>query len=420
MRKINTFNWSQGFENIFKKGGFNIVLGNPPYLSTKRGFAESPKVNKYLKDNYKTAVGQFDAYMLFIEKALKLSNENGQWAFIIPKPILTNQNMEAVRKIILKIGTVTNIADFGSPFRDANVEAVVICHSKEKINSLTQIDIWEMNTIDKEHKFSELKRTFQINQEIFLTSPFFSFVINTNDKIQNMLSKIEKDTIKFKDLTNIFMRGVECGKKDESIRNKKGTSKEIRKLLRGEDISKYSTSFNNQFIKVNSQEKSKFKDTLVYETDKKIIIRRVGADLQATIDTEKYWNLNTVYNIHLKNGISYEYVLGLFNSKLFQFWFRNKFVFEDKLFPYARVSQLEQLPFKMLDVSDKIQKQQFDDFVVLVQNMLEAHKRLNEVKTLSEQNIYKNMIKSLDFDINIFVFSLYNLTPEEIEIIDGK
>jgi len=72
------FVWEEEFGDIMKKGGFDVVVGNPPYLNTKRGFANAPSVKAFFKNNYLTATGQFDSYSLFIEKALKINNEKGR------------------------------------------------------------------------------------------------------------------------------------------------------------------------------------------------------------------------------------------------------------------------------------------------------------------------------------------------------
>ncbi len=407
IKKINAFDWEKGFPEIFEKGGFDVVIGNPPYLSTKRGFAEENPIKIYLKKNYKTAIGQFDAYTLFIEKSINILKRNGIWSFIIPKPILTNENMEIVRKMILENGNLKNIADFGVPFKDANVESTVLVLNKSSKQTFTIVQFYVK---EKETKKKE------IQQKIFLKTPFNSFLINMSDEIISILLKVENNSTRIRDLSLIFVRGIEGGKKDESI--KYTFEKHYKKLLRGEDVNRYKIKFSNSFVDVNYLNTKKFKTKEIYEVDKKILIRRVGNTLQAFLDKEQYWNLNTIYNLHLKNN-DYEYFLGIFNSKLINFWFKNKFAFEDKLFPYTRISQLNQIPIRNINFNNSKEKQTHDTIVQLVENLLNLNKELKKTKLETQRNQLQRAIEHAEDRIDELVYGLYGLSEEEIRIVEG-
>ncbi len=428
LKKLNPMDYETAFPKIMRNGGFDAVVGNPPYLSTKRGFAENFAENKYLKSKFITATKQFDSYTLFIENALDKINKNGYWGYIIPKPILSNENMEGVREMILKGGNINYIADFGTPFKDASVEAVVIIEQKKiDKNNIVSTQIFNDNNLEKENEIEQAK---------FLNTVNHSFLLKLNTGIEKLLTKIEFGNEKLVSLAKTFTRGIEGGKKDSSISQEKAITK--KRLLRGLDVTKYEISYQNFYVNVDKKNSSKFKSKELYETEKKILIRRVGSDLQATIDTEQFWNLNTIYNLHLKDN-NYELVLGIFNSKLISFWFKNKFVFEDKLFPYARVSQLEQIPIPKIDFTNPTQKQQHNKLVELVTQMLASKKQLAAANsspkemtsfqkmsslpltliTDSDKNFLQNKCNSFDRQIDNLVYTLYGLTEEEIKIVEG-
>jgi type I restriction-modification system DNA methylase subunit len=400
--KLKPFDWKTVFSKAVSENRFDVVIGNPPYLNTKRGFAEEPAMNAYLKGRYTTATGQFDAYALFIEKAIQMTSDKGYWGYIIPKPILTNENMMILRKNILNSGNIKNIGDFGTPFQDANVEAVVICQSKETSkNNLISILI---NGIQQD----------KVPQSLFLKTPNLSFILGTNPKIELLLSKIEKNKSTIKELKSIFIRGVEAGKKDQSIHSLL-KNKKCKKLLRGEDVSKYSINYNNLYIEVASNDASKFKEDSVYDS-KKILIRRVGSELQAALDSDSYWNLNTVYNLQLRNK-DYEFVTGVFNSNLIAFWFKKRFVFDDKLFPYARISQLETIPIPKTDSNNKVYKNNHDSIVnhviaiqKLNKELLKGGKNSKTDEIIGEARYHQN-------EIDEIVYKMYELTSEEIKTI---
>ena len=126
-----------------------------------------------------------------------------------------------------------------------------------------------------------------------------------------------------------------------------------------------------------------------------------------------------ILDIHKKNT-NYSFLLGLLNSKLISFWFKNKFVFEDKLFPYIRISQLNQIPVKDINFQNKFQKNHHDKIVNLVEQMLEAKKQIQAAKTDRDKTYHERKCVSLDTTIDAEVYTLYDLTENEIKIVEGK
>lgn len=168
----------------------------------------------------------------------------------------------------------------------------------------------------------------------------------------------------------------------------------------------------NIYIEIDSDDTIKFKKEEVYQVDKKILIRRVGSDLQATIDKNQFWNLNTIYNVQLKNE-DYEFILGIFNSNLISFWFKNRFAFEDKLFPYARVSQLETIPFPK-----NTNKNLHDEIVKYVELLLKLNEEIKSEKLQTKIEQIKQRINHSEGKINQLVYELYNLNEADIKIIE--
>ncbi|GHU94415.1 hypothetical protein FACS1894156_2620 [Bacteroidia bacterium] len=404
IRQINPMNFDSVFEKIMRQGGFDAIVFNPPYVSTKHGFANNPALNQYLKSKYTTACGQFDAYVLFIERVLQLLCSSGNCGFIVPKPILTNENMTVLRQLILQQGNILSISDFGTPFEQANVESVVLCHTKSiQPNHLVNIDIY---------KDAQRINNSQIAQKVFHSTPHNSFVLRINTAIEKILQKIENDTIPFKNVMQSLMRGIEAGKNDAAI-HRVARGKQCRPLLRGQDVERYAIHYQNFYIDVDVRDVAKFKNAEVYEAPRKLLLRRVGSQLQAAIDDEQYWNLNTIYNVQLK-GNDYEYVTGIFNSRLIAFWFKHRFVFEDKIFPYVRVSQLETIPFP------KPTKQNYLLISKMVEQMMQDKKCLQEAVSDTEKLRYQQACAANDYEINRIVYALYGLTTEEITIVENN
>ena len=98
--KINVFDWDKEFREVFADGGFDAVIGNPPYVSIRtKDFDNFSK--RYFSEKYKLAIGQYDLYALFTEKAYNILNKNGSYGFIIPKRMSSNENFTDLRKFYL-------------------------------------------------------------------------------------------------------------------------------------------------------------------------------------------------------------------------------------------------------------------------------------------------------------------------------
>jgi len=383
------FEWHINFVEVFdEKDGFDVVIANPPYINTKRGIETSLK-NSYRK-NYKSAQGQFDLFTIFIEKGIELT-KNGI-TYIVPKPFINNENYKIVRELILNSGLYEIVIGSGV-FEEANVESCLFFASKK---------FYSKNVLIMDFDKGEFKKHNLIDKDIYTKLPFK--VINTeiNSKDIKIFKKMNKKIVKLGEITNIT-RGVECGKNDKIITRQKTSFK----LLRGEDVKKYFINYKNIFIKFSEKDPKKFKFSSLYCSNK-ILIRRVSKDLICTMDDNKFVVLNTLYCCIPKSNHTLSYIAAILNSKLISYWFKKMFVLTDKLFPYIRKSQLNFIPIK--DIVKNEQKQ----FSNLVNSIL--------IITKDEDYLFnsgkKSKVHEYELQIDQMVYKLYELTEEEIKIVE--
>jgi hypothetical protein len=361
--------------------GFDIVIGNPPYVNVKNGINIIDK-QQYIK-TYKTAVGQFDLFTLFIEKSLSLGKN---LSFIVPKPLINNENYEIVRTLILKSG-LKNIVTGSGIFENAGVESCIFLTS-QNIESTFVVSEVKGNSIIHKH-------TNKI--DFCEKSPFHMISTEITNKIQVIFEKMNKGTTVIRDILEIT-RGIEAGKSDTSIIH----SKNDYKLLRGNDLTKYTCAFANLYCQYDKNDISKFKSVNIYFSDK-ILIRRVANDVIATFDTDKYMVLNSIYcGLSKSNLFDLKYVTGVLNSKIINFWFKHLFVLTDKLFPYLRKSQIEFIPIKTISLAEQ------QSIITLVDRILSAKSSNPQADT-----------SALEMEIDKLVYELYGLTKKEIKIIEG-
>ncbi len=376
------FLWHTWFKDIFDKGGFDIVIGNPPYINVKNGIRDD--VKQIYKTNYKTAIGQFDLFTLFIEMGLSMS-KTGVLSLIVPKPIINNENYSVARQLLLNRG-LTNIVTGSNIFENAGVESCIVIAKSSKRYLVSEVD--EQRNIVKK---------YSIPVSVAIKLPFSMISTELSDERLSIIEKIQnKKHVLFGEIVDIT-RGIECGKSDKCITL---TPNEY-KLIRGQDCIKYSIVPTNLFCIYDRRDISKFKPLNLY-LDTKLLIRRVANELISTVDSDNYLCLNTIYCGKIKdNNYKYSYVCAVLNSSLMNYWFRNIFVLTDKLFPYIRKSQLDFIP-----IAKALPEEQEQIGNIVNQILAKKHSNHSSDTTYLEQEIDK------------LVYKLYNLTDEEIGVIE--
>jgi hypothetical protein len=124
--------------------------------------------------------------------------------------------------------------------------------------------------------------------------------------------------------------------------------------------------------------------------------------------------------IKTKSQLEQRYVLGLLNSKLLDKYLKSfSSPFSGGYFAYNR-QYIERLPVRSIDFNKPIEKRMHDDMVQLVEQMLVLHKQLAEVKTGHEQTLLQRQIDATDRQIDKLVYELYDLTEDEIKIVEGQ
>lgn len=433
------FDWEKEFPEVFENGGFDIVIGNPPYVKTN------------ISEEYEKYIWNTDLYLIFFELVLKkISKKNGNLGFITPRFFVVNKNCKNFREYLLKNIDLEILVET-SPFEEANTECLITILKNKKSDN-NDIKILE----DKSGNFEVINlvsKDYCLNNKNYEIQTYL-----TKDKTK-ILEKIENKTKAIEEIS-ISKRGMEIGKKDFENNG--------RKVLVGYDTSKYKIDFDNNFIDENNDKYRRFKE--FFENEGLIMLRRVSKDLVATINDSKYAFNKNLYGIKIENrNFEIKYVLILLNSKALNFYYKNRFSMKKKdlypevqsylfnLLPIKEISLQEQQPFiekadKMLslnkelqEVSQKYQRMIMREFNLeklstklqnwYLLNFDEFIKELSKVKvklSLSQKadwedyfvvekekaDTLNNGITKMDKEIDGMVYELYGLNDDEIKVIE--
>ncbi|MBC8174077.1 MAG: N-6 DNA methylase, partial [Candidatus Marinimicrobia bacterium] len=391
-----------------KRGGFDAVIGNPPYVLGRETFDN--KMKEYLSIHYDVYGGKYDLYIYFTEKAVSLIHEGGRLGYILPNTLLANENATGLRKIILDKTCIEIIKTFNyKVFMKAQVESIILITKNDSSN----ID----STI-----FIDADKKSYVPQTIFSKNDFFRFNLYTDPKAESIIEKIKTISITLGDITEICI-GIQLGgssgkdKKESFLSNSERDIK-YKKVLDGKDINRYEKTWKGIYVRYGDWLHRKRNEK--YFLNSKIMIRQIGKIPIASYDQNQFYTLNTIYNLIINSDLfSLKYFLGIINSKLGGwFWIQKNYDYKT-LFPKIKKSQIESIPIFNINFSNHTDKSRHDKMVKLVDRMLDLHKRLNTAKTPHDRKVLQRQIDAIDKQIDRLVYELYDLTEEEIGIVES-
>jgi len=402
------FNWEEEFKDIMANGGFDVVIGNPPYL-----FGEyiNPLEKEYIKAKYLVAKGQYDAFWLFYERCLYLVKEDGYHGFIVPDAILVRDESEILRKLLLQNTRIKKIAHVGQVFQDSGVSAVIIIFQKS--GGSPEGNIIDIEKVDE----SGAVLINRIKQCDFLQHEKHAFVIDLTPTWDIIRQKLSTNSLQLRTLVSLS-RGEEFGKKN-LLQWRGAAPKEKTEILVGEDVTKYSIAEPSHLIDKVSIGKPKDN----YKSPK-IVIVKTGKSLVCALDTKSRYTLQSLYNLQPKKDCRFHlsYILGVLNSTLMSVYMQREVTSYKRLFPQINQSHILTLPIHFIDFDNPAGKKMHDDLVALVDKILELDKRLAPIRNTSstERDELLSEIGRTDAEIDRKVYELYGLTEEERQVIEAS
>jgi len=460
MRTINTFNWNQNFKDVLSSGGFDIIIGNPPYLSFQQG---DESIKNYFKNYYKSAVGKYDQYVLFIEKASKLLKHNGFFGFIIPNKFINSNYGEGVKSVLLQ-NQIIEIIDFGDlqVFEGATNYPCILLFSK-----LNTKNNFEYRIVKQLDNFALNTTNVTINQAE-LTNKHWQLGNITSAEI---LTKIYKNTVNLSELTLEITQGLRTGHLElffnsinSSLIKSENIEKElIKSVYTGKNVKRFYSSINsnsdlllfpykddyktpadiekypnakrylyNKFdeLQIRKDSGKLFKETNkkwfeywdskpICFTKPKIVFPDISKENNFFLDTEGFPYLNTCYAIIPKPEIDLYFLLAVLNSRLIQFIIKQLCPFVRGGYYRYKTGYIKKLPIVKIDSNDVIQKNNYESIIKLCNNMINYYKQFNSVNLPTQKQQLQQIIDYTNNELNRLVYELYCIDKDDIIKIEN-
>jgi adenine-specific DNA-methyltransferase len=406
-RELNTMSYELVFPKIFKKGGFDLIIGNPPYVN----LVSLPLIQRnYFQKFYQTCKNKSDLYSFFIEKATKLINpQNGKIGYIVPHTWLATDSFILLRKLLLDNKLIESISEMGfNVFKDAIVSTVIlICSPNNK-------------KIRIEDKNFNLK--FEIDIKKCINNDYY-IDLDWSIQKEKIYNKLKSNTDPLNSIIQ-FSRGIKTSD-DNRFVIKEQRNKDCKKIFRGKNVKAYQLNWNGEYVwyrpdlmkeKVGCLPHSK----AFFEVPEKLITQRVNSSGQLLVaydDSQQYFlDTTNVSRFDSWNKIiSLKFICGLLNSKLINYWYCNKYKM-----PTIGGYELHSIPIIRLDFTNSSDLNLYNKIINLVEQMLEAKLKLQTLTIQKDIDYYEKKCTTLDRQIDSLVYKLYDLNEEEIKIVEEK
>lgn len=480
--RVNVFDWAREFPFIGAGGGFDAVIGNPPYIRIQALKEWAPKEVEFYKERYRSASkGNYDIYVVFVEKGLSLLSERGKLGFILPHKFFNAQYGEALRGIIAEGKHLEHVVHFGDQqvFKGATTYTCLMFLCKvagdrivvEKISDLNE---WKNSkkciqgivTVDsiqeKEWNFtvgpgtSLIKKLASLHSSLGSIANIFVGLQTSADQVF-LFKNFKKTTIQ--GIVEVYSKGI-----DSWLPLEAGILKQV---VRSGEINRYSAKASSlvlypyivennnarlmtpEKIQANypkawdylelhkktlqEREKGAFKDNHwyrfgrvqnlgIWEQAKLMIpymITRLAAYYDANDDLY-FINVTTGgFGVTINTNITLQYLCGLLNSKLLDYYLKQISTnFRDN-YVAANKQFIKQLPIRTINFDDPADRDRHDRMVALVERMLSLHRELAAAREPHQRTALQRQIDATDAQIDALVYELYGLTDDEIAVVEG-
>jgi len=388
------FDWDKEFGDIMKRGGFDVVIGNPPYVFTRnQGFTDKEK--SFFNSKYHHQSVQLNTFGLFIERANLTLCNGGSLGFITPNNWLTIDTFSPLRKFVLgEFGSVKLFNIIERVFDSADVDTAIVLFERRSPNKLVLGELSMGEAI--------FSREIELNA-IKPPSLIIQIGLFKNQESLSLFEKIETGSKPLGHYATVStgLKAYQTGKgkppqtddqKEARVfHSDKKKDDSFGKYLEGEDVRRYQLGWSGEFLSYGDWLAEPRKS--VPFAGPRLLVRQIPSPpphlIPATYTEEPFYNdINSMVVFGPKQGASLKFLLAVVNSRLVSFWFERKFdKMQRKIFPQFKVDELASFPVPLIDVSKSADKIKHDRLAGLSDQLITERQRQLNVPILVKKKV---------------------------------
>ena len=410
MRRVNPFDWRAEFPEIIADGGFDCVIGNPPWISLTGRFGAKlyPKADlEYLIHKFAGNTYMPNMYEYFVAQGLNLLAVGGYFGFIVPDRLGFNSQFVELRKRVLDQTQIISLV-YRAPFPGVTADTLMfVLHRSEAIDPEFPVEIGEYGC-----------PLLQIPQIEFEQDPSFSFQYYDSVGAMHLVKRVERLSGAVP-LSTICDSTSGFGGKSKLITPTRVSPTQI-ETIKGDSIDRYAYRKSYWFDFKKENITGRTTDRTKLGARPKILLRKTGDRILATFDDSGVFPEQSLYFLFdNRSSLGFKYLLGILNSALTTFYYRNRLITNRRSIAQLKKVHLDALPIRTINFDDPEDVARHDKMVALVERMLELHRKLAAATIPADKTLYQRQIAATGRQIDALVYELYGLTEKEIAVIES-
>jgi hypothetical protein len=352
--------------------GFDIVIGNPPYIFSRENLSTEEK--RIYKSLYTLTQFKINLYILFIERGYNLlKNNSGSLFFITPNNWMTLNTNSDLRKFLLtNTGDIHVLQNYANVFESASVDTVIIGFRKSGESLLKYFEWIDNKPVLKHEKTSN----HYLNNKEFAISDTDASTGSGTNSFESKIKTLEEISA-VKNGVQAYTVGEGTPVCTEEMKEKRvyhsNTKKDSNwiKYLDGVDVSRYKLGWSGQYIKYG-RNLSRPREAELF-VNERILVRQIPSQLPYCIHAcfvdEHAINDNNSMIIKIFNEERYnlKFILGILNSSFISFWFAKEFgKLSRKIFPQFKVKELRTFPVPIMPMERQNDFAKVVDYIIFI------------------------------------------------------
>lgn len=428
---LNPMSFSIAFSIIMSEGGFDVVVGNPPWGAD---FREDEK--EIFDRVYKLNSGKYESYIYFLERATDLLKENGLLGYIVPSYWISRSQTDALRNYLCGIFWPSHLHVLPeNVFKGVKMDSCILIVSKSKTDKVSVCEIKRDDLEDSSSVKGITNRCHDVPISVWMENPAFRFNPRIGEKDVQLITKIGKNRTQLANIVEItqgltlYRRSTlieKFGKKKaEEIVTRRlfhsdhKKNKTFKKELLGEDVQRF-------FVKWNGESWVSYGPWLAHAVDERffhgprLIVQKLRNPMLKQrlvvgyLDDKETYSAGVLLNAVIRPSQKYSlyFLMGILNSKLINYWYR-KTILDVSI----RVFDLEKVPIPIINFNDEgISKHK--NLETAVNQIVDVREKIEGADTDKDKNFLKRRFEELNADIDRQIYSLYGIDKSELELIE--
>ncbi|MEK6806195.1 MAG: TaqI-like C-terminal specificity domain-containing protein [Pseudomonadota bacterium] len=412
-RKLNPMNFETAFPEVMKRGGFDAIVGNPPW-----GSLFSDRETHYLTTRYVNSKGEAESHLFFIERALRFIKDVGALGYITPNTWLAVIRSKEIREHLLSNARFLEVVQLSKYiFKDAPdiVPALVFLSKTQKGKLPCVVKTTKLIKVGAAN-FDTAFDIKQIDQDIWLKTRGATINLALDESVLSVIRRCQTNTSKLQTVCEVVY-GIKTSDNAKFLSKEKTSTHSVKALKTGE-LSRFHLQWKHFYLWWSNQlagyrsSNVEVPKIVVQYIRKLSLPRRIIAALD---ERGEYYPLNNYSYITLSaDNYSLKYVLGIMNSKLMNFYYANTFIDYN-----IKPTYLQSLPIRTLEFSKGEDRAVHEKLSRFVEQMLDAKQKFGGATNEKDQNYWQGRCEDLDRKIDALVYELYGLTEDEIRIVEA-